>query len=81
MRKKALLIPVIFQRWSDKEISHALGVSVCTAERHAERIFAKLGITSRKDVARALAFRLPHCDTASPAPVQGLAKSIELIMT
>jgi DNA-binding CsgD family transcriptional regulator len=36
------------------EIAAALGISAHTARRHSERVLAKLGVHSRREVARLL---------------------------
>jgi non-specific serine/threonine protein kinase len=45
---------LLAERRGTREIARALGISVHTARRHTEHIYAKLGLGSRGAVAEAL---------------------------
>lgn len=48
---------LLAQRLSNREIAERLGVKVCTAGRHTERVMSKLGVCSRKDVQRCVSIQ------------------------
>jgi DNA-binding CsgD family transcriptional regulator len=48
--REAEVARLLAARLTNKEIARALGVTAYTAERHTERILAKLGINSRRHV-------------------------------
>jgi len=53
-RREAQIARLLARRTTNREIADQLGVSPHTVRHHVERIFAKLGVTSRRSVAEQL---------------------------
>lgn len=53
-RREAEVADALARRLTNAEVASALGISPHTAERHTERVLAKLGVRSRHDVAARL---------------------------
>jgi DNA-binding CsgD family transcriptional regulator len=53
-RREAEVAEALARRLTNAELARALGISPHTAERHTERVLAKLGVRSRHDVAARL---------------------------
>lgn len=49
--REAEIAELLARRLTNREIAEALGISRHTVRHHAERVFAKLGVHSRRDVA------------------------------
>jgi DNA-binding CsgD family transcriptional regulator len=50
-QREAEVAEALARRLTNAEIARALGISPHTAERHTERVLAKLGVRSRQEVA------------------------------
>lgn len=44
------VVRLLADRCSDREIAEALGVTLATADRHAQNVMKKLGVSSRKAI-------------------------------
>ncbi len=53
-RREAEVAQALARRLTNAEVARALGISPHTAERHTERVLAKLGVRSRHEVAQRL---------------------------
>jgi DNA-binding CsgD family transcriptional regulator len=53
-QREAEVAQALARRLTNAEVARALGISPHTAERHTERVLAKLGVRSRHDVAQRL---------------------------
>lgn len=62
-RRQAEVARLLASRKTNEEVAAALGISVHTARRHTEAVLSKLGLRSRRHVARSVA------RPASPSPV------------
>jgi DNA-binding CsgD family transcriptional regulator len=54
-RREAEVAEALARRLTNAELARALGISPHTAERHTERVLAKLGVRSRHEIAARLA--------------------------
>jgi DNA-binding NarL/FixJ family response regulator len=50
-RREIEILPMLAQRLTDREIAERLSISPRTAMNHTASILAKLGLTSRREVA------------------------------
>ncbi|MGD8496389.1 MAG: LuxR C-terminal-related transcriptional regulator [Gemmatimonadales bacterium] len=64
--RQAEVAELLARRLTNKEIAEALGISQHTVRHHAEYVFAKLGVHSRRDVARRLQMPVPPTPPGAP---------------
>jgi DNA-binding CsgD family transcriptional regulator len=58
---------LLAERYTDREMADALGVTLATAQRHAQNVMKKLRVSSRKDVAALLRESCPENGSGSAA--------------